>query len=103
MEYRFLKQQTDPVTFICFTSVERTKEDGGGEGDKGSLETPAKGTSGGGGGSGTKRKAESDNATPSKKAKQSLMLPPLVGEVVPRTKTRRKPKAITWFLGQWLP
>jgi hypothetical protein len=40
-----------------------------GEGDKGSLETPAKGASGGGVGSGTKRKADTDNATPSKKTK----------------------------------
>jgi nuclear transcription factor Y alpha len=48
--------------------IERTKGDGGEEGDK-SLDTPAKGISGTGGGSGTKRKADSDNATPSKKAK----------------------------------
>ncbi|CZR53939.1 related to CCAAT-binding factor HAPB protein [Phialocephala subalpina] len=49
--------------------IERTKGEGGDENDKGSLETPAKGVSGSGGGSGTKRKADSDNATPSKKAK----------------------------------
>ncbi|KUJ08485.1 uncharacterized protein LY89DRAFT_676896 [Mollisia scopiformis] len=49
--------------------IERTKGEGGDEGNKGSLETPAKGPSGSGGGSGTKRKADSDNATPSKKAK----------------------------------
>jgi len=49
--------------------IERTKGDGEGEGDKGSLETPAKGVSGSGGGSGTKRKADAENATPSKKAK----------------------------------
>lgn len=48
--------------------IERTRGDGGEEGDK-SLETPAKGASGTGGGSGTKRKADSDSATPSKKAK----------------------------------
>jgi hypothetical protein len=49
--------------------IERTKGDGEGDGDKGSLETPAKGASGGGGGSSTKRKADTDNATPSKKTK----------------------------------
>jgi nuclear transcription factor Y alpha len=48
--------------------IERTKGDGGGEGDK-TQETPAKGISSGAGGSGTKRKADTDNATPSKKAK----------------------------------
>merc|ERR1712058_139028 len=47
--------------------IERTKGDGG-EDDK-PLETPAKGSQNSGGGSGTKRKAESDNATPSKKTK----------------------------------
>jgi nuclear transcription factor Y alpha len=56
--------------------IERTKGDGGEEGDKSSLETPAKGTSGGGG-SATKRKAESDNATPSKKSKPNA--PPVGG------------------------
>jgi hypothetical protein len=45
-------------------------------GDKSSLETPAKGTSGGSG-SATKRKAESDNVTPSKKAKPNA--PPVGG------------------------
>ena len=49
--------------------IERTKGDGGDEGDKGSLETPAKGLSSGGGGSGTKRKADTDTNTPSKKEK----------------------------------
>ncbi|APA05887.1 hypothetical protein SS1G_01725 [Sclerotinia sclerotiorum 1980 UF-70] len=48
--------------------IERTKGDGGEENDK-SLETPAKGISSVGAGSGTKRKADSDNHTPSKKAK----------------------------------
>jgi hypothetical protein len=56
--------------------IERTKGDGGEEGDKSSLETPAKGTSGGGG-SATKRKAESDNPTPSKKSKPNA--PPVGG------------------------
>ena len=54
--------------------IERTKGDGGDENDK-SLETPAKGLSGGGVGSGTKRKAESDNPTPSKKAKPNAPPP----------------------------
>lgn len=54
--------------------IERTKGDGGDDGDKGPQETPAKGVSGNGGGSGTKRKADSDNSTPSKKAK--LNAPP---------------------------
>jgi nuclear transcription factor Y alpha len=49
--------------------IERTKGDGGDENDKGPQETPAKGTAPGNTGSGTKRKAESDNNTPSKKAK----------------------------------
>lgn len=49
--------------------IERTKGDGGDDGDKGPLETPAKGAMGNAGGSGTKRKADSGNATPSKKAK----------------------------------
>ncbi len=49
--------------------IERTKGDGGDDGDKSSLETPAKGAQNSSGGSGTKRKADSDNATPSKKAK----------------------------------
>ena len=57
--------------------IERTKGDGGEEGEKGSLETPAKGVSGSGSGSGTKRKAESDHATPSKKAKPNA--PPVGG------------------------
>merc|ERR1712093_571925 len=48
-------------------ALERTKGDGG-EDDK-PLETPAKGSQNSGGSSGTKRKAESDNATPSKKTK----------------------------------
>ncbi|KAG0648168.1 Transcriptional activator HAP2 [Hyphodiscus hymeniophilus] len=47
--------------------IERTKGDGE-DGDKLS-ETPAKGISGGAGGSGTKRKADTDNSTPSKKVK----------------------------------
>lgn len=51
--------------------IERTKGEGGEEGDKGSLDTPAKGALGSTGGSGTKRKADSDNATPSKKAKRN--------------------------------
>jgi nuclear transcription factor Y alpha len=49
--------------------IERTKGDGGEEADKSALETPAKGISSVGGGSGSKRKAEGDTATPSKKAK----------------------------------
>jgi nuclear transcription factor Y alpha len=48
--------------------IERTKGDGE-EGDKGSLETPVANVSKSGGGSGTKRKAENDTSTPSKKAK----------------------------------
>lgn len=51
--------------------IERTKGDGGEEGEKGPLETPAKNITGSGNGSGTKRKAESDKPTPSKKAKTS--------------------------------
>jgi hypothetical protein len=47
--------------------IERTKGDGGDEGEK--LDTPAKGISASGGGSGTKRKADNDTNTPSKKAK----------------------------------
>lgn len=47
--------------------IERTKGDGGDEGDK--TDTPAKGISASGGGSGTKRKADADTNTPSKKAK----------------------------------
>ncbi|KAF4637508.1 hypothetical protein G7Y89_g553 [Cudoniella acicularis] len=58
--------------------IERTKGDGGDDGEKGSLDTPAKGISNSGGGSGTKRKADSDNATPSKKAKLSAA-PPVGG------------------------
>jgi hypothetical protein len=49
--------------------IERTKGDGGDENDKGSLDTPAKGIPNSGGGSGTKRKADGENATPSKKVK----------------------------------
>lgn len=52
--------------------IERTKGDGGDEGDK-SLETPAKGMSSGAAGSGTKRKADTDNSTPSKKAKTNAV------------------------------
>lgn len=48
--------------------IERTKGDGGEEGDK-TQETPAKGISSGGTGSGTKRKADTDTSTPSKKVK----------------------------------
>ncbi|ESZ96205.1 hypothetical protein SBOR_3412 [Sclerotinia borealis F-4128] len=48
--------------------IERTKGDGGDENDK-PLVTPVKGISSVGTGSGTKRKADSDNHTPSKKAK----------------------------------
>jgi nuclear transcription factor Y alpha len=48
--------------------IERTKGDGGEDGDK-VQETPAKGISAGSGGSGTKRKADADNLTPSKKVK----------------------------------
>ncbi len=48
--------------------IERTKGEGGEDGDK-SQETPAKGITSGTGGSGTKRKADTDNSTPSKKAK----------------------------------
>lgn len=55
--------------------IERTKGDGGDDGEKGSLETPAKSTSGNTGGSGTKRKADSDNPTPSKKAKPNAPPP----------------------------
>jgi nuclear transcription factor Y, alpha len=51
--------------------IERTKGDGGDENDKGLLDTPVKDLSNSGGGSGTKRKAVSDNATPSKKIKQN--------------------------------
>lgn len=52
--------------------IERNKGEGGDDPEKGSSETPAKGApSSGGGGSGTKRKAEVENATPSKKAKLS--------------------------------
>ncbi|CAG8952172.1 hypothetical protein HYFRA_00000911 [Hymenoscyphus fraxineus] len=50
--------------------IERTKGDGG-EDDKVSLDTPAKGMPNSGGGSGSKRKATDDNTTPSKKAKLS--------------------------------
>ena len=57
--------------------IERVKGDGGEEGDKSSLETPAKGISGGGAGSGSKRKAEGDTSTPSKKAKTNA--PPVGG------------------------
>lgn len=58
--------------------IERNKSEGGGdENEKGSLETPAKSTSSGAGGSGTKRKAEGDNTTPSKKAKTDA--PPVGG------------------------
>jgi nuclear transcription factor Y alpha len=50
--------------------IERNKAEGGGEeGDKSTLETPAKGPTAAAGGSGSKRKAEGENATPSKKAK----------------------------------
>lgn len=49
--------------------IERTKGEGGDENDKGPLDTPANNTSKSGGGSGTKRKAESGDATPSKKSK----------------------------------
>lgn len=50
--------------------IERNKAEGGGEeGDKSTLETPAKGPPAAAGGSGSKRKAEGENATPSKKAK----------------------------------
>ena len=49
--------------------IERAKGDGGDDADKSSLETPAKGNSSTGPGSGSKRKAEGDTATPSKKAK----------------------------------
>jgi len=55
--------------------IERTKGDGGDENEKGSLETPAKGASGNGGGSGTKRKADSDHVTPSKKTKPNAPPP----------------------------
>lgn len=48
--------------------IERTKGDGD-DGDKGPMETPAKGLPGSGAGSGTKRKANTDTNTPSKKAK----------------------------------
>lgn len=51
--------------------IERTKGDGGDDGDKVSLDTPAKGMPNNGGGSGSKRKATDDNSTPSKKAKLS--------------------------------
>jgi nuclear transcription factor Y alpha len=57
--------------------IERTKGDGGEEGDKGSLETPAKGISSSAVGSGTKRKAEGDTSTPSKKVKPNA--PPVGG------------------------
>lgn len=60
--------------------IDRLKGDGGDENDKGPLETPAnpnlKGLSNSGGGSGTKRKAESETATPSKKIKQNNNAPP---------------------------
>jgi nuclear transcription factor Y alpha len=55
--------------------IERTKGDGGDEGEKGALETPLKGSAGNGGGSGTKRKADSDHATPSKKTKPNAPPP----------------------------
>jgi nuclear transcription factor Y alpha len=55
--------------------IERTKGEGGEEGDKGPLDTPAKGGLNSAGGSGTKRKADSDNATPSKKAKPNAPPP----------------------------
>ena len=51
--------------------IERTKGDGGDDGDK-PLETPAKGITGGAIGSVTKRKADADNSTPSKKAKSNI-------------------------------
>jgi hypothetical protein len=49
--------------------IERNKAEGGGDENGKPTETPAKGAPGATGGSGTKRKAPSDNATPSKKAK----------------------------------
>lgn len=56
--------------------IERTKGEGGDEGDK-SLETPAKGGPGINNGSGTKRKADTDTQTPSKKVKTNA--PPVGG------------------------
>jgi nuclear transcription factor Y alpha len=54
--------------------IERTKGDGGDDGDK--LDTPAtKGAPGSGGGSGTKRKADTDINTPSKKVKTNAAPP----------------------------
>jgi hypothetical protein len=52
--------------------IERTKGDGGDEGDK-AQETPAKGISSGAAGSGTKRKADTDTSTPSKKVKTNAV------------------------------
>jgi len=54
--------------------IERTKGDGGEDQEnKGPLETPLKGISTGNGGSSTKRKAESEKHTPSKKAKTEAL------------------------------
>ncbi|KAH8674671.1 CCAAT-binding transcription factor (CBF-B/NF-YA) subunit B-domain-containing protein [Tricladium varicosporioides] len=56
--------------------IERAKGEGGDE-NKDALDTPAKGISNSGSGSGTKRKAETDNATPSKRKKTTA--PPVGG------------------------